>query len=139
MNFSIEGLPGLSGGNTPGEARQPSGGNDAEVKLWNAVSGELVHRLTGHKDDVWSLAFSPDGKTLAANGSTDVYLWKVPSCQRVGQINGMGEHIRCVRFTPDGKSIVFTREWVNKMEDRWDSEIWIMNADGSKKRFLARG
>ncbi len=29
------------------------------------------------------------------------------------------------RISPDGKSILFTREWVNKLEDRWQSEIWI--------------
>ncbi len=43
------------------------------------------------------------------------------------------------RISPDGKSILFTREWVNKMEDRWQSEIWMMDADGVKKRFLTRG
>jgi dipeptidyl aminopeptidase/acylaminoacyl peptidase len=28
---------------------------------------------------------------------------------------------------------------VNQLEDRWESELWIMNADGSKQRFLVKG
>lgn len=43
------------------------------------------------------------------------------------------------RLSPDGSRIVYTRRWVNKLEDRWESALWIMNADGSRNRFLAKG
>ena len=39
------------------------GGN---VYLWNAATGRLLHRLTGHTDELWSVAYSPDGGTLAS-------------------------------------------------------------------------
>ena len=39
----------------------------------------------------------------------------------------------------DGTQIVYTRRYVNKLEDRFDGALWIMNADGSKNRFLAKG
>jgi dipeptidyl aminopeptidase/acylaminoacyl peptidase len=42
-------------------------------------------------------------------------------------------------LSPDGKHIVFTRSWVNKMEDKKQSDLWIMNADGSRQRFLTEG
>ena len=38
------------------------------------------------------------------------------------------------QFSPDGRQIVFTRRWVNKMSDRWDSELWVMDADGGNQR-----
>jgi dipeptidyl aminopeptidase/acylaminoacyl peptidase len=43
------------------------------------------------------------------------------------------------QLSPDGSQIVYTRGWVNRLEDRWESDLWIMGADGSKNRFLVRG
>ncbi|MGH7476253.1 MAG: S9 family peptidase [Longimicrobiales bacterium] len=43
------------------------------------------------------------------------------------------------QISPDGSQIVYTRRWVNKLEDRWESSLWIMAADGSRNRFLVDG
>ncbi len=43
------------------------------------------------------------------------------------------------QLSPDGSQIVYTRNWVNKLEDRWESDLWIIGADGSKNRFLVKG
>lgn len=42
-------------------------------------------------------------------------------------------------LSPDGTQIVFTRSWVDKIEDKRSSALWIMNADGSRPRHLAEG
>ena len=49
------------------------------------------------------------------------------------------EQVADPQIAPNGSQIVYTRRWVNKIEDRWDSGLWIMNADGSKNRFLVKG
>src|SRR5438477_11865105 len=49
------------------------------------------------------------------------------------------EQVADPQIAPSGSQIVYTRRWVNKIEDRWDSGLWIMNADGSKNRFLVKG
>ena len=49
------------------------------------------------------------------------------------------EQVADPQISPDGLQILYTRRWVNKIEDRWDAGLWIMNADGSKNRFLAKG
>ena len=49
------------------------------------------------------------------------------------------ETVNDPQISPDGSQILYTRRWVNKLEDRWDSALWIMNADGSRNRFLAKG
>jgi dipeptidyl aminopeptidase/acylaminoacyl peptidase len=49
------------------------------------------------------------------------------------------EQVSDPQISPDGSRIVYTRRWVNRQEDRWDSALWIMNADGSQQRFLVRG
>jgi dipeptidyl aminopeptidase/acylaminoacyl peptidase len=43
------------------------------------------------------------------------------------------------RISPDGTQIVYTRGWVDKVNDRRQSDMWIMNADGSRNRSLTEG
>jgi dipeptidyl aminopeptidase/acylaminoacyl peptidase len=42
-------------------------------------------------------------------------------------------------ISPDGSQIVYTRRWIDRLADRWESALWIMNADGSRNRFLTKG
>ncbi len=53
-------------------------GADNTAKVWNADSGAAVATLGGHTDQVFAVAFSPDG-TLVASGSYngEVKLWKL--------------------------------------------------------------
>ena len=43
------------------------------------------------------------------------------------------------QVSPDGSQIIYTRGWIDKMNDRRESALWIMNADGSRNRFLGKG
>src|SRR5262245_7901646 len=43
------------------------------------------------------------------------------------------------QISPDGAQIIYTRGWVDKQNDRRETSLWIMNADGGKNRFLVRG
>ncbi|HJQ19909.1 MAG TPA: S9 family peptidase [Gemmatimonadaceae bacterium] len=49
------------------------------------------------------------------------------------------EQVNDPQISPDGTQIVYTRRYVNKLEDRWDASLWIMNADGTRNRFLTKG
>src|SRR5580700_9732065 len=49
------------------------------------------------------------------------------------------ERVSNAQISPNGSRIVFTRQQVNKIEDCWDSSLWIVNADGSQNRFLTKG
>jgi dipeptidyl aminopeptidase/acylaminoacyl peptidase len=49
------------------------------------------------------------------------------------------EETRDPQLSPNGSEIVYTRRWVNQLEDRWDSSLWVMNADGTRNRFLVDG
>ena len=44
------------------------------------------------------------------------------------------EQVQAPAFSPDGQQIVFTRRWIDKLNDRWQSSLWIMGADGSRPR-----
>jgi dipeptidyl aminopeptidase/acylaminoacyl peptidase len=43
------------------------------------------------------------------------------------------------QLSPDGKQIAFTRRAVDKVNDKWDTSIWVMNADGSRQRSVVVG
>jgi dipeptidyl aminopeptidase/acylaminoacyl peptidase len=43
------------------------------------------------------------------------------------------------QISPDGTQVVYTRRWVDKLQDKWSSALWVVGADGSRNRFLAEG
>jgi dipeptidyl aminopeptidase/acylaminoacyl peptidase len=49
------------------------------------------------------------------------------------------EMVASPRVSPDGRQIVYTRRWTDKVNDKYEDEIWIMDADGGRNRFLAKG
>ncbi|HZY58065.1 MAG TPA: Hsp70 family protein, partial [Rubrobacteraceae bacterium] len=64
----------------------------------------LVHTLTGHSDEVHSVAFSPDGQFLAS-GASDYAVrgWNVRTGQPIGMLAGHMGRINSVTFSPDGE------------------------------------
>ena len=46
------------------------------MRLWDAATGEEIVRRPGHPDYIYSLAFSPTGKTLVSgSGDSTLRLW----------------------------------------------------------------
>ena len=43
------------------------------------------------------------------------------------------------KVSPDGSQVLWSRSSVDKMKDVFESALWLMNADGTKQRFLVKG
>jgi len=49
------------------------------------------------------------------------------------------ERVADPQISPDGRRIVYTRQWVDRMADRWESSLYLLDDGGRRSRFLARG
>ena len=49
------------------------------------------------------------------------------------------ERVSGPAISPDGKVVIYTRSRVDRQQDRWTSDLWMVNADGSRNRFLGPG
>jgi len=49
------------------------------------------------------------------------------------------ESVSNPQISPDGREIVYARRWTDKTNDKQPTELWIMNSDGTKNRFLTKG
>lgn len=64
-----------------------------------------LHALPARKDWVHSLAFAPDGQTLAVGLKDEVELIDLASRQVVGKLSGKFGRVRGLAFSPDGQTL----------------------------------
>ncbi|KAL6841150.1 hypothetical protein ACP4OV_029119 [Aristida adscensionis] len=64
---------------------------DSTIKLWEVEHGRLLYSLAGHRQPVYSVAFSPDGEYLAS-GSLDqcLHIWSVKEGRVLRTYRGSG-------------------------------------------------
>lgn len=91
------------------ERSEPSAGYDPEkptlVLVWSVASGEVVRSILGEFPGVTDIAFSADGKHLAAathNGGA-VKVWAVGSGKLLRTFKEDEGGVACVGYSPDGK------------------------------------
>ena len=111
---------------------------DGTILLWDARTGRHKQTLKGHTSTVYdeiydevyseatSIAFSPDGQTIAsASWNHAVRLWDV----RTGEHKQISDWGTSVAFSPDGQTIASA--------DSWDGTILLWNAHtGEHKQTL---
>ncbi|MBW4491581.1 MAG: PD40 domain-containing protein [Oscillatoria princeps RMCB-10] len=91
------------------------------VKLWSR-DGRLLKTLKGHKDLVWDVSFSPNGKMLAsASEDKTVKLWSIDG-KELKTLNGHSDGVVNVSFSPDGQLLASASE---------DSMVRVWRLDGT--------
>ena len=86
-----------------------SGSEDATVKLWNISTGKILKTLKGHTSEIWSIAYSPDGKLLAS-GSLDgtIRIWRIKTGECLKVLDDHTDWVFSVAFGSNNYSLVST-------------------------------
>jgi WD40 repeat protein len=105
--ISPDGKTIVSGGS--GNINVVSGRQHENIIIWDAESGEVIKTLEGHSASVNSVAFSPDGKTIASGSYRNIKLWNSQTGVVLKTLAGLAGNIvggfTSVAFSPDGKTL----------------------------------
>jgi WD40 repeat protein len=110
------------------------------VLVWDTTTGKELHRLGGLQDKIKSVAFSPDGKKVAA-ASRDgrICLWDAATGDELLFIVAHPTHTDvgsasspCVAFSPDGKMLASasTDRTVRLWDTKTAKELGAYQAEG---------
>src|SRR5262249_48170963 len=81
------------------ERKEP---RDVILRLWDVDKGREVLQFPGPRS-VDSIAFSPDGRTVAAGGYHTVYLWERASGKERARFPGHRSEVSSLAFSADGR------------------------------------
>src|SRR5262249_18834135 len=88
--------------------RLASATKNQTVKVWELATGHAAITLRPRVavyDDVLGVAFSPDGKHLAATNSSNVRIWDVTTGNEVRLLKAGAGRVTSVAFSRDGKRL----------------------------------
>src|SRR5262249_55600116 len=76
-------------------------------RLFDAGTGRELVRFEGHKQEVTSLTFSPDGtRVLTSSHDRTARIWDAERGRELVRLDGHREPIRAATFSPDGARLV---------------------------------
>lgn len=107
-----------------------------DIVLWSLPSMEVVGVLKGHTRAGTTLAFSPDGRTLASMADDrTVRLWHVPTQRELLRLQSPEQDLSVyqIEFSPDGRALAFRRS------DSLGPVIWLLHAPSFAEIAVAEG
>ena len=130
------------------------GSNNNSVRIINPTTGDEIHNLEEHTEDVNCVCFSPNGLLLASGSSdTTIIIWDCSdNYKRLFTLLDHDDNVNSLSFSPDGRYLAsgsndcFIKVWdcLNEFKevfsfDEEDEVIFICfsSGSGSSRRYLA--
>ena len=93
-----------------------------DVKPSDPKSGQPRLTLLGHTGAIRSIAFSPNGRSLAtASSDRSIKLWDAKTGKELRTLKGHLAHIDCVAFSPDGTRLISGGGYQDCLIKLWDT------------------
>ncbi len=100
-----------------------SGSWDQTLQLWDAEAGETIGVLTGHKDTIWSVAWSPTNQYVAsASSDKTIRIWDTETEQQEYLLEGHTTNVISVAFMDDGRFLASLGELGGLIA--WQTDTW---------------
>jgi WD40 repeat protein len=125
---------------------------DNSIRIWDIVSGKEIAILKDSPSGASSLAYSPDGATLAGavslprNKENDlslsgtVLLWDTKTYKMRAKLEGHAGVVTAVAFSPDGKTLAAASgEWDKKRKQFVSGEVRLWDPVTAKLRKTLKG
>ena len=79
-----------------------SGSCDTTLMMWNYKTGEYLHSLKGHIDEVNSVIYIPKTKFIASGGKDKtIIIWNYETRERVKTLEGHIDSIKSITYIPN--------------------------------------
>lgn len=105
-----------------------------ELKLWDIAGGKAI-ALDGHKGGLWAVAYSPDGKFVAASGDDGIIrLWDAETGKLAAEFKGHTLIVTSLAFSPDGKLLASSGANPADAPAKGELKVWDI---GAQKQLVA--
>ena len=133
LDFSSDGKFLAGGGYRTNGGFLVDGGNVSEsnlpvynVRIWDIEARKVVHIFQGFQDEISSVGFSPDGKTLIIGSDNTVQLWSLQTYKLLQEVKDsvtvkrrdkIFSPYEKAKFSPDGATIASNSGDIVKLRD----------------------
>ena len=109
------------------DTRAVSASINGDLAVWDMDNGSLIHRLQGHRSDVYGLAVFPDGiRCAAADRDGMVRIWDLEEGKSLVEFAAAERPVSSVAVSADG-SLLATGSWSGEIR------LWSLQADQPKE------
>jgi WD40 repeat protein len=114
-------------------------GNYRVITLWDVETGKQLNGPVGHEAGVISLAFAPDGKSLASGDFDEgvAYVWDVATARPRHRFTGHYSGVAALGFAPDGGTLATGNGHGGGGNDEAKLRLWDMREGQLVRQFPA--